>query len=172
MVIMHMSNLFNGIWLTQCHLQLHTSCLCRYFTGESLISVFVSWLTENFNKSVPLPLHHFVVDQLNEDLIWEPWGQVALDHNILALPLLGGLAFHKHRVGHILWSRACLGSVKVALAVHGQHGLLETHGKGGPVRGIFFEIWDGVGEYKERHSECDVPHCSNDSGSIGLGQGP
>jgi len=97
---------------------------------------------------------------------------VASDHNILALPLLGGLAFHKCGVGGILWSRACLGSIKVAPVVHGQHGLSELCGEGGPIAAIFFEGWDGVGEYKERHSECEVTRCSNDSGSIGLGQGP
>jgi len=127
-----MSTFFNGFWLV---------CKC--------------WLTKLFNQLLPTPLCRFVVNQLNEDPVWEPWGQVASDYNVLVLPLLGGLAFRKHGVGGILWSRACLGSIKVAPAVHGQHGLLEMCSKGGPIRGIFFEMWDGVGEYKERHSECD-----------------
>jgi len=122
------------------------------------IHVWVIWLPKLFNESVPSPLRHFVVNQLNEDPIWEPWGQKASDHDIFVLPLLNGLTFHVHGVGCVLWNRTCGCSIKVAPAVHSQHGLLETRGEGGPVRGIFCEMWDSVGEYKERHSECD---CDN-----------
>jgi len=45
-----------------------------------------------------------------------------------------------------------VGSVEVAPAVHGQHGLLETCSEGGPVATIFIEEGDGVREYWEGHN--------------------
>jgi len=136
-------------------------------SGESFILAcgFISWLTELFNKLVPSPLRCFVGDQSNEDPIWEPQGQKALDHDIFVLPLLNGLTFRICGVGCILWNWTCVGSVEVAPAVHGLHGFLEMHGEDGPIGGVILERWDSSEECWKRHSKCSVTYCSSDSGS-------
>jgi len=80
--------------------------------------------------------------------------------------------FCNYGVGYVLWNRTCGRSVKVSPVVCSLHGLSEMCSKGGPVATIFVEEGDSVREYWERYRECNVTRCSNDSGSIGLGQGP
>ena len=92
-----------------------------------------------------------MVNQSKEDPVREPWGQEALDHNVFVVPLLNGFTFHICGVGCILWNWTCVHSIKVAPVVCGLHGLLEMHGKGGPVAAIFFEGWDSGREYWDRH---------------------
>jgi hypothetical protein len=52
-------------------------------------------------------------------------------------------------------NRACGRSIKVAPSMHGLHG-----GEGCPIGGIFFKIWDGVGECWETWP-CSRTRCSN-----------
>jgi len=119
----------------------------RWFLFLFCFACLLCWLTELFNKSIPLTLCSFVVDQLDEDSIWEPRRQEASDRDVFALPLLNGLTFHVRGVGGVLWNQTCGRSIKVPPVVHGLHGLSEARGEGSPVRGFFFEIWDSVGEY-------------------------
>jgi len=117
------------------------SCDCRGFSGESLFcsGVFQFWLTKLFSKPILSRLHCFVVDQPDEDIVWEPPGQVVLCSVVFLLPLLDGPVFCVCGVGSIFWNRTCGCSIKVAPSVHSLHGLSEMHGKDDPIGGVILE---------------------------------
>jgi len=141
------------------------SCDCGGFSGESLFcsGVFQFWLTKLFSEPVPSRLRRFVVNQPDEDIVWEPPGQVVSRGAVFLLPLLDGLVFCVCGVGSVFQdgTRGC--PIKVAPAVHGLHGFLETHGENGPVGSVILEMWGGGEECWNRHGNVVGTFCSNDS---------